>query len=64
MFEKQNNGLYSRFTDNVTEYYYSDEYIKGLLKKHGFDIIGVYADFTADDVKTTSERIHYAAKKE
>ena len=63
LFHRQKDKSYRRETQTVTEYFYSDEFLRNLLEKHGFDLVGICADYSFDPPKEDSQRIHYLARK-
>ena len=63
LFSEEADKSYRRETETVTEYFYSDEFLRSLLEKHGFDCLAVYADFSLSEPKEESQRIHYVARK-
>ncbi len=61
-FELEENGLYSRSSDDFTERAYSEEDIERLLAETGFELIAKYGDDTFDPPAPNSQRIVYAAR--
>ncbi|MBQ9898177.1 MAG: methyltransferase domain-containing protein [Ruminococcus sp.] len=61
-FELEENGLYSRSSDDFTERAYSEEDIERLLAETGFELIAKYGDDTFNPPTPDSQRIVYAAR--
>ncbi len=61
-FELEENGLYSRSSDNFTEKAYSESDIEALLAETGFELLGKYGDDTFLPPSCDSQRIVYAAR--
>lgn len=61
-FELEENGLYSRSSDNFTEKAYSEADIEALLAETGFELLGKYGDDTFSPPVRDSQRIVYAAR--
>lgn len=62
-FFKKEGDFFTRFEDDFCEYYYSEEYLKTLLNECGFEIIKTTADFSFDEPRDTTQRIHYITRK-
>lgn len=62
-FEKLDNGLYSRSSEQFSEKAYSEEDLENLLKETGFEILAKYGGDTFDSPAFNSHRIVYAARK-
>lgn len=62
-FEKEENGLYSRCSDFITERAYSLDVIKNLLEESGFDVLGCFGDLTFEAPKDDEQRVVFAAAK-
>jgi len=63
IFKREKGGLFSRITEEQTQYGYTEAALKQLLLSAGFTDIGVYGDRTTDAPKATERRIHIAAVK-
>lgn len=63
LFEYQGDGQYTRQTEHIREFFYSDETLTRLLDKNGFDLLERLADYTQTPPEETSQRIHYIARK-
>lgn len=59
----EENKLYARQTETVTEYFYSDELLRSLLTKNNMELLAVFSDYTLNEPTKQSERIHYLARK-
>lgn len=62
-FFKNEGKRYKRFSENFKEYYYSPEFINKVLQDAGFKIMGIYDDFTFNNIKEDSQRVTYVAQK-
>lgn len=60
---KELDGVYERFDEDFCEYYYSDDYLRHVLDKTGFEVVSTVADFTLDPLTDTTQRIHYITRK-
>lgn len=63
LFEREDDGRYSRQSESIREYYYDDITLTGLLEENGFVLLDRLADFTHSPPVETSQRIHYLARK-
>ncbi len=61
VFEEEND-YYIRSDEEQKQRYYSVEQIGALLSKYGFDLIGIYDDYSNDQVGAKTERLTYVAK--
>ena len=61
-FELEDNGLYSRSSDTLSERAFSEADIERLLDECGFEVLGKYGDDTFELPKADSQRIVYAAR--
>ena len=61
-FEKQGE-TYRRESEFITEYYYSDEVFTNLLNETGFELAGIFDDFSFEAPGETSERKIFVAIK-
>lgn len=55
--------FYRRFDEQHKQYSFTEEEIRGLLQKVGFDIKNVYSDYTTTAVKQNDERILFFTQK-
>ncbi len=62
-FERLENGLYSRSSDNFSEKAYSEETLENLLAETGFELIAKYGDDSFDSPAEDTQRIVYTARK-
>lgn len=63
-FFVEENGTYSRFTEEHTQRCHTFKEVLGLIEKSGLSLEGVYNDLTFDDPTGTSERIFLVLKKQ
>ena len=61
-FERTENDMYIRSSDDFSEYAYSEELIEQLLDDAGLELIGKYGDDTFLPPTETSQRIVYVAR--
>ena len=61
-FEREENGLYSRSSDSLSERAFSEGDIERLLDECGFEVLGKYGDDTFELPRSDSQRIVYAAR--
>ena len=61
-FEREENGLYSRRSDSLSERAFSEGDIERLLDECGFEVLGKYGDDTFELPRSDSQRIVYAAR--
>lgn len=61
-FFGEEKGVYYRTNESFSERAYTDEEIKNMLKKSGFEIEAVYGDLTFDLPKENEQRVIYVAK--
>ncbi len=61
-FELEENGLYSRSSENFSEKAYSEKEIENLLTETGFEILGKYGDDTFSSPAPDCQRIVYAVR--
>lgn len=57
------NGLYKRYSEDFSEYYYSFDTINSILRQTDFEIINVLDAQTFKSIKTDSERVLYTVRK-
>ncbi|WP_028504686.1 class I SAM-dependent methyltransferase [Ruminococcus sp. FC2018] len=62
-FQKDNDGRYTRYSDDFTEILFENSFIENELKQNGFELIGKYDDFSLEPVKETSQRVLWVCKK-
>ena len=62
-FERQENGLYSRYEDEFSEIAFEEIVIDGILLKCGFEIVGKYDYDSVLPPKKDSEKLVYVARK-
>lgn len=62
LFEKDGEH-YSRKSEDFTERAYSEEFLSNMLKKSGFDVLGIYDELQENDFNEDSERIYFVARK-
>lgn len=63
IFEGQNNGLYRRFEDRVTERYYPPEYIRRILIHSGFKDVRIYDLSGKEKDSIFGGRLFFTARK-
>ena len=63
LFFEEDDGRYSRGGESFREVAYSEEAIKELLEKSGFEVVEVYDYLTFDKPFDKSEKLLFAAKK-
>jgi SAM-dependent methyltransferase len=61
-FRLDEDGRYTRFDEEQTQYIHKEENLVMQLFEAGFDSVVTYADFS-EQVEKTTERIHFIAKK-
>ncbi len=61
-FERLENGLYERSSDDFSEAAYSEADIEAILDEVGMDIIGKFGDDSFDSPVDNTQRIVYAAR--
>lgn len=61
-FEREENGMYSRSSDEFSEKAYSESDIEKLLEECGFELLVKYGDDTYEAPAETAQRIVYAAR--
>jgi hypothetical protein len=61
-FRLDEDGRYTRFDEEQTQYIHKEENLVMQLFEAGFDSVVTYADF-GEQVEKTTERIHFIAKK-
>lgn len=65
VFLKNENGAYDRITEEHTERGYLPSYVSKVVKKCGFEILGIFDEFSFEKYKNNSNRIFFViqAKK-
>ncbi len=63
IFSKDNDGLYVRQTDYITERAYPEEYLRMALENNGFRVIGVYGDMKTLPPEENEERLYFLAQR-
>lgn len=63
IFLEEENGAYSRYSEEFSEQAYSDEILKECLYRAGFELISVFDELTFEPPHETSERLFYIARK-
>ena len=61
-FEHEENGMYSRSSDDFSEKAYSEEELEKLLEECGFELLAKYGDDTYEAPADTTQRIVYTAR--
>lgn len=62
-FVEEENGSYTRFSEDFSEKAYTKEQLYNLLENCGFELVAVYDDMSEQPSKTNSEREFYVARK-
>ena len=62
-FFEEDGGVYYRSCESFTEQAYELDVIKLWLEKAGFEVVGIFDDFTTDPVNPETERAVFLAKK-
>lgn len=62
VFLKSDDNKYERISETHFEKGYNVSYIKKIAKKCGFEILGVYDEFSFEEYKKDSERIFFVIK--
>ena len=62
-FEEQENGSYLRYSESIIETAYSDEELRAMLKKAGFEVLAAYGDFSFDTPAPDEQRVVYVGRK-
>ena len=63
VFEEDENGLYTRCSEYLTEREYSDKEIRNMLEKSGFRVLAYYGFLTFDAPESDEQRVVYTAQK-
>ena len=62
-FEKDDDGRYTRYSDDFTEILFEDSFVESALAENSFELIGRFDDFSLDPAKQTSQRILWVCKR-
>ena len=62
-FAREESGLYRRFTEEQTQFVYSEEEIRAFAAEAGMEFVASYDAFTKDPVRPDSERIYIVLKE-
>ena len=62
VFEEQKNGSYIRTDEEQFERCYELEEVNSILKKSGFELLGVFSDVDFSQIKDDSERFYFVAR--
>ena len=63
LFVCEKDGRYTRHDERHIQRYHSPRRVKALLKKHGFEILGVYSDFSFTPACEKDHRHYYLCKR-
>lgn len=63
IFSPDESGKYDRLEESFDEVIYDRTQLEAWLKKYGFEIVGVYEEFTHGEVKSDTQRAVYVCKK-
>ena len=61
-FFEEEDGVYYRSEESFYERAYTDEQLREMLNKAGFEVESVYGDMTFDEPKETEQRVIYVAR--
>ena len=61
-FFEEEDGVYYRSEESFYERAYTDEQLREMLIKAGFEVESVYGDMTFDEPKETEQRVIYVAR--
>lgn len=61
--KNEDDDLYERYSESFCEYSYSVEDIKSILNQSGFELLGMYDDYSDNRVSEQTQRITFVAKK-
>ncbi len=61
--KNEDDDCYERYSESFCEYAYDIETIKTILNENGFEIIGMYDDYSNNSITDTTERVTFVAKK-
>ncbi|MBR2479671.1 MAG: class I SAM-dependent methyltransferase [Clostridia bacterium] len=62
VFEREEDGSYSRYDETQTERCYSESQLRKALEKTGFEFLGIYGGSDMSEVRADSERLYVAAR--
>lgn len=62
VFEKNKNGSYDRIFEEHTEKAYTPQYVSQIAEKCGFEVLGIYHEFSFESPKEDSNRIFFVIK--
>lgn len=62
-FFEEEDGAYRRYTESFSEIYISDEDIRKMLSESGFEVLGVFDDYTDKALTESTERAVYVCRK-
>ena len=62
VFEREEDGSYSRYDETQTERCYSELQLRRALEKTGFEVLGIYGGSDMSETREDSERLYVAAK--
>lgn len=63
LFAPNDDESYERYTEEFDEVIYTEEQLTGWLKKAGFEVAGIYEEFTHDKVKSDTQRAVFVCRK-
>lgn len=63
IFEKEENGLFRKYTETHFQRGYEIETVKRLIQEAGMEFVAVYDAFTKEAPKADSERIYFIARE-
>lgn len=63
IFEKEESGLFRRYTETHLQRAYGTETVKRLIREAGMEFVAVYDAFTEEPPKKDSERIYFIARE-
>lgn len=63
IFEKEENGLFRKYTETHFQRAYEIETVKRLIQEAGMEFVAVYDAFTKEAPKADSERIYFIARE-
>ena len=62
LFEEQEDGSYERSDEHQRERCYDQETLCRLLSEAGFEVLGLFGDYSGAEIKETTERWYFVAK--
>lgn len=63
IFEKEESGLFRRYTETHFQRAYEIDTVKRLIREAGMEFVAVYDAFTEEEPKADSERIYFIARE-